>query len=71
MPEPPKKRLCLRCNDNKEYKDDDVSCGSGHDISLENYLFAREDERETKRKEDEKKNKPQSLLGNLGKLAKK
>lgn len=71
MPEPPKKRLCLRCNDNKEYKDDDALCGAGHDISLENYLFAREEEQSIARKKAEEAAKPKSMLGNLGKLTKK
>lgn len=65
MPEPPKKRLCLRCGTDKEYKEDDVSCEAGHDISLENYLFDRESDLKKKAEERRKKEAPKSLLDNL------
>jgi hypothetical protein len=71
MPEPPKKRLCLRCNDNKEYKEEDAMCANDHDISLENYLFRREEEHATKAKADADAKRPKSMLGNLAKAVKK
>jgi hypothetical protein len=64
MPEN-KKRLCLRCGTDKEYKEDDVSCEKGHDIGLENYLFDREKEQRERVEADKKKNAPKSLLDNL------
>jgi hypothetical protein len=71
MPEPPKKRLCLRCGDNKEYAEDAALCAADHDIALENYLFKREDDQRKKAADDAEKNKPKSLLGNLSKAVRK